>query len=92
MSLHLQTVVLLLLYCRYCCCVKRPAHRNSKSRVDPLRRQDSRPPTRSYTAAGGGVAVRCCCCFGLDTHAHAHKTCATDRWVEDIYTTVEGYT
>ena len=29
----------------YCCCVKHPAHRNSKSRVYPLQCQDSGPPT-----------------------------------------------
>ena len=28
----------------YCCCVKYPAHRNSKNRVYPLRCQDSGPP------------------------------------------------
>ena len=54
------------------CCVKHPAHRNSKSRVYPLRCQDSRlPTTRSYTAAAAaGVAVRCCCCCGLGTRTH----------------------
>ena len=46
----------------YCCCVKHPAHRNSKSRVYPLRCQDTGPPTRSYTAAAGsGVADQCSC-------------------------------
>ena len=33
-----------LLVC-YCCCVKHPAHRNSKRRVYPLQCQDSGPPT-----------------------------------------------
>ena len=50
----------LLLLCEH------PAHRNSKSRVYPLRCQDSGPPTRSYTAAAAaaaaaGVADQCCC-------------------------------
>ena len=56
----------------YCCCVKHAAHRNSKSRVYPLRCQDSGPPTRSYTAAAaaGVVADQGCCynsCCGLGT-------------------------
>ena len=39
-SLYFRTEWYLLCYC---CCVKHPAHRNSKSRVYPLRCQDSRP-------------------------------------------------
>ena len=55
--------------------MKHPAHRNSKkSRVYPLRCQDSRPPTRSYTAAAGGVAVRCCCYCVLGTRTHTRTT------------------
>ena len=81
MSLYFRTEYYLLCYC---CCVKHPAHRNSKSRVYPLRCQDSGPPTRSYTVAAAGVAVQCCCCFG---HTHAHKNCASDLWVEGIHTT-----
>ena len=69
----------------YCGCVKHPDHRDIKNRVYPLRCQDSRPPTRSYTAAAGGVAVRCCCCCGLGTRTH--KNCASDLWVEGIQTT-----
>ena len=71
----ISTVLLLL-------CVKLPAHRNSKSRVYPLRCQDSRPPTRSYTAAaaGGGVAVRCCCCCGLGTRTHTRTVPLTSGW------------
>jgi len=64
----------------YCCCVKHPAHRNSKSRVYPLRCQDSRPPTRSYTAAAAGVAVRCCCCCGLGTRTHTRTVPLTSGW------------
>ena len=70
----------LLLQLCYCYCVKHPAHRNSKSRVYPLRCQDSRPPTRSYTAAAGGVAVRCCCCCGLGTRTHTRTVPLTSGW------------
>ena len=65
-SLYFRTGWYLLCYC---CSEKHPAHRNSKSRVYPLRCQDSRTPTRSYTAAAA-VVVRCCCCCGLGTHTH----------------------
>ena len=61
-------------------CVKHHAHRNSKSRVYPLPCQDSRPPTRSCTAAGGGVAVRCCCCCGLGTRTHTRTVPLTSGW------------
>ena len=61
-------------------CVKHHAHRNSKSRVYPLRCQDSRPPTRSYTAAAAGVAVRCCCCCGLGTRTHTRTVPLTSGW------------
>ena len=70
----------------YCCCVKHPAHRNSKSRVYPLRCQDSGLPTRSCTAAAAAdVAVRCCYCCDLGTGTHT-KT-VSDLWVEGIHTT-----
>ena len=46
--------------------IPRPFH--SKSRVCPLRRQDS-GPQREVTAAATGV-VRCCCCCGLGTRVH----------------------
>ena len=61
-------------------CVKHHAHRNSKSRVYRLRCQDSRPPTRSYTAAAAGVAVRFCCCYGLGTHTHTRTVPLTSGW------------
>ena len=64
----------------YCCRVKHPAHRNSKSRVYPLRCLDSGPPTRSYTAAAGGLAVRCCCCCGLGTRTHTRTVSLTSGW------------
>ena len=64
----------------YCCCVKHPAHRNSKSRVYPLRCQDSGPPTRSYTAAAACVAVRCCCCCGFGTRTHTRTVPLTSGW------------
>ena len=69
----LPTVVLLL-------CVKHHTHRNSKSTVYPLRCQDSRPSTRSCTAAAAaaGVAVRCCCCCGLGTRTHTRPL--TSGW------------
>ena len=71
-SLYFRTEWYLLCYC---CCVKHPAHRNSKSRVHQLRCQDSGPPTPSYTAAAAaGVAVRCCCCCGVGTRTHT-RTC-----------------
>ena len=68
----------------YCCCVKHPAHRNSKSRVYPMRCQDS----------------RCCCCWCCSPvllllwfgHTHAHKNCASDLWVEGIQTTTSSDT
>ena len=61
--------------------MKHPAHRNSKSRVYPLRCQDSGPPTRSYTAAAAaGVAVRCCCCCGLGTRTHTRTVPLTSGW------------
>ena len=67
-SLYFRTGWYLLCYC---CSEKHPSHRNSKSRVYPLRCQDSRTPTRRYTAAAAAaVAVRCCCCCGLGTHTH----------------------
>ena len=68
-----STVLLLL-------CVKHHAHRNSKSRVYPLRCQDSGPPTRSYTAAAAGVAVRFCCCCGLGTRTHTITVLMTSGW------------
>ena len=46
----------------------------------PLRCQDARPPTRSYTAAAGGVAVRCCCCCGLGTRTHTRTVPLTSGW------------
>ena len=64
----------------YCCCVRYPAHRNSKSSVYPLWCQDSGPPTRSYTATAAGVAVRCCCCCGLDTRTHTRTVPLTSGW------------
>ena len=76
--LHFRTEWYLLLC--YCCCVKHPAHRNSNSRVYPLRCQDSRPPTRSYTAAAAGVAVRYCCCCGLGTRTHTRTVPLTSGW------------
>ena len=78
-ALYLRTEWYLLCYC---CCVKRPAHRNSKSRGHPLRRQDSGTPTRSYTAAAAaaGVAVRCCCCCGLGTRTHTRTAPLTSGW------------
>ena len=69
----------------YCCCVRYPAYRNSKSSVYPLWCQDSGPPTRSYTAAAAGVADQCCCynsCCGLGPRTH--ELCL---WVEGIHTT-----
>ena len=57
-----------------------PAHSNSKSRVYPLRCQDSGPPTRSYTAAAAGVTVRCCCCCGLGTRTHTRTVPMTSGW------------
>ena len=60
--------------------MKHPAHRNSKSMVYPLRCQDLGPPTRSYTAAAGGVAVRCCCCCGLGTCTHTRTVPPTSGW------------
>ena len=69
-----------LLYCCSMLCVKHHAHRNSKIRVYPLRCQDSRPPTRSYTAAAAGVAVRCCCCCGLGTRTHTRIVRLTSGW------------
>ena len=54
-SIYFRTEWYLLLCC--CCCVKHPAHRNSKRTVYPLRCQDSRTPTRSYTAAAAAAAV-----------------------------------
>ena len=77
-SLYFRTEWYLLLC--YCCRVKHPAHRNSKSRVYPLRCQDSRPPTRSYTAAAADVAVRCCCCCGLGTRTHTRTVPLTSGW------------
>ena len=77
-KLYFRTVWYLL--CN-CCCVKHPAHRNSKSKVYPLRSQDSRPPTRSYTAAAAaGVAVRCCCCCGLGTRTQTRTVPLTSGW------------
>ena len=70
----ISTVLLLL-------CVKHHAHRNSKSRVY------SGPPTRSYTAAAGGVAVRCCCCCGLGTRTHTGTVPLTSGWRVYIHTT-----
>ena len=61
-------------------CVKHHAHRNSKSRVYPLRCQDSGPPTRSYTAVAAGVPVRCCCCCGLGTPTHTRAVPLTSGW------------
>ena len=69
-----STVLLLL-------CVEHHAHRNSKSRVYPLRCQDSGPPTRSYTAAAAaGVAVRSCCSCGLGTRTHTRTVPLTSGW------------
>ena len=62
------------------CYCQHPAHRNSKSRVYPLRCQDSLPPTRSYTAAAAGVAVRCCCCCGLGTRMRTRTVPLTSGW------------
>ena len=76
--LHFRTEWYLLLC--YCCCVKHPAHRNSKSRVYPLRCQDLRPPTRSCTAAAAGVAVRCCCCCDVGTRTHTSTVPLTCGW------------
>ena len=76
-ALHSRTECV---YCVYCCCVKHPAHRNSKSRVYPLRCQDSGPPMRSYTAVAAGVAVRCCCCCGLGTRMHTRTVPLTSGW------------
>ena len=82
-ALYIRTEWYLLCYR---CCVKHPAHRNSKSRVYPLRCQDSGLPTRSCTAAAAAdVAVRCCYCCDLGTGTHT-KT-VSDRWVEGIHTT-----
>ena len=66
----------------YNCCVKHPAHRNSKSRVYPLRCQDSGPPTRSYTDAAAGVEfeVRCCCCYVLGTRTHTRTMPLNSGW------------
>ena len=70
-----STVLLLLLRETPC------PHRNSKSRVYPLRCQDSGPPTRSYTAAAAaGVTVRCCCCCGLGTRTHTRTVPLTSGW------------
>ena len=84
-------------YCRtewyllcYCCCVKHPAHPNSKSRFYPLRCQDSRTPTRSYTAAAAAVAVRCCCCCALGTRTHTRTVPLTSGWRYAYH--VEGHT
>ena len=60
-------------------CVNHHAHRNSKSRVYPLWCQDSRPSTRSYTAAAG-VAVRCCCCCRLGIRTHTTTVPLTSGW------------
>ena len=76
----ISTLLLLL-------CVKHHAHRNSKSRVYPLRCQDSGPPTPSYTAAAGGVAVRCWCCCGLGTRTHTRTVPLTSGWRVYIHTT-----
>ena len=75
-----STVLLLL-------CVKHHAHRNSKSKVYPLRCQDSGPPTRSYTAAAASAAVRCCCCCGLGTRTHTRTVPLTSGWRVYIHTT-----
>ena len=77
MAIYFRTEWYLLCYC---CCVKHPARRNSKSRVYPLRCQDSGPPTRNYTAAAPGVAVRCCCCCGLGTRTHTRTVPLTSGW------------
>ena len=77
-------VLLLLFYVVLLCCrVKRPPHRNSKSRVyPPLRRQDSEPPTRSYTAdAAAGVAVQCCCCRGSGARTHTKPVPLTSGYI-----------
>ena len=79
----ISTVFLLL-------CVNHHAHRNSNSRVYPLRCQDSGPPTRSYTAAAAGVAVRCCCCCGLGTRTHARTVPLNSGWRVHTYH-VEGH-
>ena len=78
-SLYFRTKGYLLCYC---CRVKHPAHRNSKSRVYQLRCQDSGPPTPSYTgaAAAAGVAVRCCCCCGVGTRTHTRTMPLTAGW------------
>ena len=74
----------------YCCRVKHPAHRSSKSRVYPLRCLDSGSPPRSY-AADAGDGVCCWCCspvllllwFG---NTYAHKSCTSDLRVQGIHT------
>ena len=82
------STVLLLLLCQTSC-----PHRNSKSRVAPLRCQDSGPPTRSYTAAAGDVAVRCCCCCGLGTRTHTRTAVVPLTYGWRVYTYhVEGHT
>ena len=73
-SYRVVSTVLLLL------CVKHHAHRNSKSRVYPLRCRDSEPPTRSCNAAAAGVAVRCCCCCGVGTRTHTRTMPLTSGW------------
>ena len=67
-------------------CVKHHAHHNSKSRVYPMRCQDSGPPTRSYTAAAG-IAVQCCCCCGLGTRTHTRTVPLTSGWRVYIHNT-----
>ena len=70
-----------------CFCVKHPAHRHSKSRVYPLRCQDSGPPTRSYTAAAAGWCCSPVVLLMWFRHTHAHKNCASDLWMRGIQNT-----
>ena len=78
-----RVVLLLLFYVVLLLCeTSCPPQQQVKSRVYPLRCQDSGPQTRSYTAAAAaaGVAVQCCCRCGLGTRTHTKTVPLTSGW------------
>ena len=77
-SLYFRTEGYLLCYC--CCCETSSPPKQQEQGLPAARCQDSRTPTRSYTAAAAAVAVRCCCCCGLGTRTHTRTVPLTSGW------------
>ena len=70
-SVYFRTELYLLCYC---CCVRHPTHRNSKSRVYPLRCQDSGPPGTPFNRYRKQERNK-------QKAKHVKKTCSYNRYL-----------